>query len=128
MPLEGKGARPLHNCAFTILVHEKKLGLCPLFFISAVLCSVRIRRRRVRWVWTETEPTNIHFSSPPLLQRGSNRTGVNCEQKKGELTTDSTSEWGPNVQRGEVALTTDGTSPATGFTPHYRSSLKSQAP
>ena len=40
------------------------------------------------------------------------------------VTTDGSSK----LEKGEVVLTTDGTSAATRFTKHYRSALKSQAP
>ena len=48
--------------------------------------------------------------------------GLGVRTKWLVATTESSSK------RGEVALTTDATSPPAGFTPHYRSSTNSQAP
>ena len=43
-----------------------------VFSSSSVQCCVRRRRRRDWWMWTETAPTNVHFSSSSSTWQQSN--------------------------------------------------------
>ena len=96
--IKTEGAQPLQQLSFHFLGHETRERL-------------------------KSKSGLLSFLLPPSSSSADcGSDGLGVRTKWLVATTESSSK------RGEVALTTDATSPPAGFTPHYRSSTNSRAP